>query len=227
MRCEAVGGGKSGGVKIHVLPSGPIQTIGYLLTEPKLGEAVLVDAPGGILAKIEPLLTKEGCKLKELWLTHGHWDHMQDGEAVRKSTGALVRAHRADRGLIETPKIMEGFMGQKMGLLGVKVDAWMGQGDRFTALGREFEIRHVPGHCPGNILFFAAESKAAFVGDALFNGGVGRWDLPGGSLEILTQSIREQIYTLPDDTVVFPGHGPRTTVGEEKVSNPYVAALAR
>ncbi|HKB56450.1 MAG TPA: MBL fold metallo-hydrolase [Lacunisphaera sp.] len=214
-------------MKIHVLPSGPIQTIGYLLTESKLGEAVLVDAPGGILARIQPLLAKEGCTLKELWLTHGHWDHTQDGEAVRKSTGALVRAHRADQGLIETPEIMEGFMGQKMGLVGVKVDAWMGQGDRLNALGRVFEVRHVPGHCPGNILFYTAEAKAAFVGDALFNGGVGRWDLPGGSLEVLTQSIREQIYTLPDDTVVFPGHGPRTTVGTEKESNPFVAAAAR
>ncbi len=210
-----------------MLPSGPIQTIGYLLTESKLGEAVLVDAPGGILARIQPLLAKEGCTLKELWLTHGHWDHTQDGEAVRKSTGALVRAHRADQGLIETPEIMEGFMGQKMGLVGVKVDAWMGQGDRLNALGRVFEVRHVPGHCPGNILFYTAEAKAAFVGDALFNGGVGRWDLPGGSLEVLTQSIREQIYTLPDDTVVFPGHGPRTTVGTEKESNPFVAAAAR
>ena len=96
-------------------------------------------------------------------------------------------------------------------------------------------MRHVPGHCPGNILFYAAEANgstglttgAAFVGDALFNGGVGRWDLPGGSLEVLTQSIREQIYTLPDDTVVFPGHGARTTVGTEKKNNPFVAAVTR
>ena len=77
-------------MKIHVLPSGPIQTIGYLLTEPKLGTAVLVDAPGGIMAKIRPLLEKEGCQLTELWLTHGHWDHMQDGAAVKRETGALV-----------------------------------------------------------------------------------------------------------------------------------------
>ncbi len=227
MRCEAVGGGKSSGVKIHVLPSGPIQTIGYLLTEPKLGEAVLVDAPGGILARIKPLLVKEGCVLRELWLTHGHWDHTQDAAKVVRETKALVRGHEADRVLFETPGIMEERMGHKLGLETVAVNAWVGQGDRLKALGREFEVRHVPGHCPGNILFYAAEATAAFVGDALFKGGVGRWDLPGGSLEVLTQSIREQIYTLPDDTVVFPGHGPRTTVGEEKASNPYVAAAAR
>lgn len=212
-------------VKIHVLPSGPIQTNGYLLTEPKLGEAVLVDAPGGILAKIQPLLAQAGCKLGELWLTHGHWDHMQDAAAVKRATGAVVRAHRADQGLIETPEIMEGFMGQRMGLEGAKVDTWLEAGQRLPALGREFEVRHVPGHCPGNVLLYQAAAKVAFVGDALFNSGVGRWDLPGGSFEILEKSIREQIYTLPDDTIVLSGHGERTTVGVEKETNPYVAAV--
>ena len=214
-------------VKIHVLPSGSIQTNGYLLTDAKLGEAVLVDAPGDILAKIQPLLAKENCVLKELWLTHGHWDHMQDGAVVKRATGALVRAHRADQGMIETPELMEEFMGARLGLQGVKVDAWVAQGDRFKALGREFEVRHVPGHCPGNVLFYQAEAQAALVGDALFNRGVGRWDFPGGSFDVLARSIREQIYTLPDVTVVLSGHGPRTTVGDEKEHNPYVSALAQ
>ena len=211
-------------MKIHVLPSGPIQTIGYLLTEPNLGAAVLVDAPGGILDKIQPLLGKEGCVLQELWLTHGHWDHTQDTAKVVRATNALVRGHAADRLIFESPEIMEERMGRKLGLEPLRVDTWVGQGDRFTALGREFEVRHVPGHCPGNILFYQAATRAVFVGDALFKGGVGRWDLPGGDFEMLAQSIREQIYTLPDDTVVFPGHGPRTTVGAEKTGNPYVAA---
>lgn len=213
-------------VKIHVLPSGPIQTVGYLLTDAKLGEAVLIDAPGDILAKIQPVLEKEGCSLKEVWLTHGHWDHMQDAALLKQRTGAIIRAHQADQALIETPEIMEGFMGQKMGLQGAKVDSWVKHGDHLTALGREFEVRHVPGHCPGNVLFYAADLKVAFVGDALFNGGVGRWDLPGGDFEVLARSIREQIYSLPEESVVFPGHGPRTTVGAERVGNPFVAAVA-
>lgn len=211
-------------VKIHVLPSGPIQTIGYLLTEPALGEAVLVDAPGGIWAKISPLLAKEGCALKELWLTHGHWDHTQDAAKVVRETRAMVRGHADDRVLFETPEIMEERMGRELGLEPLKIDTWVAPGDRFEALGRAFEVRHVPGHCPGNVLFYQAETKAAFVGDALFNAGVGRWDLPGGSFNLLARSIREQIYTLPDETVVFPGHGERTTVGAEKSGNPYVAA---
>ena len=212
-------------MKIHVLPSGPIQTNGYLLTDATLGEAVLVDAPGGILAKIQPLLAKEGCKLMELWLTHGHWDHMQDGAEVKRVTGAVVRAHRSDQTYIETPEIMEGYMGQRLGLVGVKVDAWVEPGNRLKVLGREFEVRHTPGHCPGNVLFYQAGAKSAFVGDTLFNGGIGRTDFPGCSFEELERSIRLQIYTLPDDTIVFPGHGQRTTVGAEKETNPYVTAI--
>lgn len=212
-------------MKIHVLPAGPIQTNAYLLSDASLGAAVLVDAPGGILERVAPILAQENCRLTELWLTHGHWDHMQDGAAVKRATGAMVCAHQADRALIETPEIMEGFMGQRLGLEGIPVDAWIAGGDRLSALGREFEVRHVPGHCPGNVLFYQADARIALVGDALFNGGVGRWDLPGGNYELLARSIREQIYTLPDDTVVLPGHGDRTTVGIEKETNPYVAAV--
>lgn len=211
-------------MKIHVLPSGPIQTIGYLLTDSALGEAVLVDAPGDIVAKIKPVLEREGCTLKELWLTHGHWDHTQDSARVKREFGVKVVAHAADRSLIETPQLMEEFMGARLGLEPVVVDAWIKQGDLLKVLGREFQVRHVPGHCPGNVLFYSPGAKVAFVGDALFKAGVGRWDLPGGSFDVLEKSIRGQIYTLPDDTIVFPGHGERTTVGVEKATNPYVSA---
>ncbi len=211
-------------MKIHVLPSGPIKTIGYLLTEPTVGEAVLIDAPRGIWEKIQPLLAKEGCVLKELWLTHGHWDHTQDAAKVVRATQALVRGHAADRMLFETPALMEERMGMALGLEPLQVDVWVEQGDLFKALGRNFEVRHVPGHCPGNVLFYQADTRAAFVGDALFNAGVGRWDLPGGDFTMLENSIRNQIYTLPGDTVVLPGHGERTTVDAEMAGNPYVPA---
>lgn len=210
-------------MKILVLPAGPLQTNGYLLTEPKTGEAVLIDAPLGITDIIPAKLAQDGCKLTALWLTHGHFDHMQDAARLKRELGVPVLAHRDDQGLIETPEIMEGFMGAKLGLEGVKVDQWIVQGEKLAALSREFEVRHVPGHCAGNVLFYQAEAKVAIVGDALFNGGVGRWDLPGGSFEQLAHSIRTQIYTLPEDTVVLPGHGPRTTVGDEMDGNPFVS----
>lgn len=205
-----------------MLPSGPIQTIGYLLTEPKLGEAVLIDAPGDIIAKIKPVLARDGCKLVELWLTHGHWDHIQESARVKREFGAKVFAHLADRDFIEAPEKMEEFMGARLGLEPTTVDQWIAQGDRLRALGCEFDVRHVPGHCPGNVLFYSPVQKAAWVGDALFKGGVGRWDFPGGDFNLLAEAIRRQIYTLPDETVVYPGHGPSTTVGEEKRANPYV-----
>ncbi|MFT3781189.1 MAG: MBL fold metallo-hydrolase [Nibricoccus sp.] len=217
-------------MKIHVIPAGIIQTNAYLLTAPERGEAVLIDAPGEIWAEIEPLLTESNCRLTELWLTHGHWDHMQGGAEVVRKTGAKVSAHRDDQPMIETPEIMSRFMGEDLGLEAVKVDRWIAQGDRLKALGADVEVRHVPGHCPGNVLFYFGGNKetnapgAAFVGDALFAGSVGRTDLPGGSMAQLERSIRGQIYTLPDDTLVFPGHGPRTTVGHEKQTNPYVPA---
>jgi hydroxyacylglutathione hydrolase len=211
-------------VKIHVLPSGPIQTVGYLLTDSASGSAVLIDAPGDIGELIGPILAAEQCTLRELWLTHGHWDHTQDAAAIKRSTGATVRAHRDDQALIETPEVMRSFLIPGIRLEGVKIDAFLQPGDRLAALGREFEVRHVPGHCPGNVLFYEPVAQVAFVGDALFNGGVGRWDLPGGDFDVLERSIRQQIYTLPAETTVYPGHGPRTTVAAERAGNPFVPA---
>ncbi len=223
-------------MNIHILPAGPIETNAYLLTEPSRGEAVLIDAPGDVWAEVEPILRQEKCRLVELWLTHGHWDHMQGAAEVVRATGARVRAHAADRPMIETPEIMKRFLMPGQELEPVKVDVWVQPGETIAVLGTTAEVRHVPGHCPGNVLFYLLPSDSsatggstslttgiAFVGDALFAGSVGRTDLPGGDFAMLEQSIRSQIYTLPDETKVFPGHGPATTVGEEKRSNPYVS----
>lgn len=217
-------------MKLHVLPAGPIQTNAYLLIAPERGEAVLIDAPGEVWPEVEKLLTPSAtesgsvCRLKEIWLTHGHWDHMQGAAEIVRATGAVVRAHEADKVLIETPEVMKRFAGLGFNIEPVKVDHWIKQGDRLEALGTVAEVRHVPGHCPGNVLFYFAGEGAVFVGDALFNGGVGRWDLPGGDFDVLARAIRAQIYTLPEKTVVFPGHGPKTTVGHESEHNPYVSA---
>ena len=210
-------------MKLHVLPAGPIQTNAYLLTAPERGEAVLIDAPDGIWQEVEGILAAAKCRLGELWLTHGHWDHTQGGAEVVRRSGARVRAHPEDRVLIETPEVMERFMGERLNLEPIHVDHWVGQGERFEALAIGVEVRHVPGHCPGNVLFYLPALQAAFVGDALFSGSVGRTDLPGGDAALLERSIREQIYTLPPETTVFPGHGPKTTVGVERRGNPYVS----
>lgn len=210
-------------MNLHVLPAGPIQTNAYLLTDPARGEAVLIDAPGEVWAEVEGLLKQDGVALKEVWITHGHWDHMQGGAEVVRATGAKVLAHADDRTLIESPEVMKRFMGMELDLQPLQVDRWVRPGERLAALGTEVEVRHVPGHCPGNVLFYFPAASAAFVGDALFNGSIGRTDLPGGDFAQLEKSIREQIYTLPPETVVFPGHGPKTTVAQEREHNPYVS----
>ena len=210
-------------MNLHVLPAGPIQTNAYLLTDPGRGEAVLVDAPGGIWTEVAPILERERCRLTELWLTHGHWDHTQGAAEVVRRAHPRVRAHADDRVLFETPEVMSAFLMPGLTLEPVHPDAWVTAGATFQALGTTVEVRHVPGHCPGNVLFYLPAAKAAFVGDALFAGSVGRTDFPGGSMEVLEKSIRGQIYTLPDETIVYPGHGPDTTVGIEKESNPYVS----
>lgn len=209
-------------MQLDVIPAGPIETNAYLLSAPERGEALLIDAPGEVWAEVKPLLAERGCRLVELWITHGHWDHMQGAAEVARATGAKVLAHADDRPLIETPEIMERYMGERLNLEGVHVDHWVAPGEKREVLGLAVEIRHVPGHCPGNVLFYFPTLAAAFVGDALFRGSIGRTDFPGGDHALLLKSIREQIYTLPSATKVFPGHGPATTVADERSGNPYV-----
>ena len=209
-------------LKIHVLPAGPIETNAYLVSDSERGEAVLIDAPGDVWADVKTLLAQEGCKLTELWITHGHWDHMQGAAEVAKESGAKVSAHPDDKVLLETPGVMEVFLPGTIRLDPVKTDRWVKHGEILEVLGRKWEVRHVPGHCPGSVLFWCEAEGAAFSGDAIFQGGVGRTDFPGGSMVVLEKSIREQIYTLPDKTVLFPGHGEPTDVATEKVTNPFV-----
>ncbi|MCC5023050.1 MAG: MBL fold metallo-hydrolase [Candidatus Synoicihabitans palmerolidicus] len=211
-------------MKLHVIPAGSIQTNAYLLTDAERGEALLIDAPGNVWDRVGPLLTEEGVKLTQLWITHGHWDHKQGAAEVLRHTQAKVIAHEDDRMLIETSEIMEGLMGKKLGIEGVAVDHWVKQDDEIVALGQDAEVRHVPGHCPGSVMFVFAALELAFVGDAIFAGSVGRTDLPGGSMDQLKGSIRTQIYSLPDKTTLYPGHGSATTVVAEKNGNPYVQA---
>ncbi|HVW22656.1 MAG TPA: MBL fold metallo-hydrolase [Opitutaceae bacterium] len=211
-------------MRIHRFTGGIAQTNGYLLSQPGQGQAVLIDAPEGVWEGIEPVLRKEGLQLAELWLTHGHFDHLLGAPELVRRTGAKVRAHPDDRILIENPEVMKEFAGVQFRLEPLRVDAWVGQGDRLEAAGLSAMVRHVPGHCPGSVLFYFPAEARAFVGDAIFNGSVGRTDFPGGSFEVLERSIRAQIYTLPDGTVLCPGHGPETTVEREKASNPYVPA---
>ena len=210
-------------MKIACFELGPVATNAFLLWEEGGEDAVLVDAPQGARRAIQPALEEHGLKLTQLLLTHGHWDHMA-GAAEVKAQGTETWGHEADRQLFAEPAVMSAFAMPGMSFDPVEIDHWVGEGDTVEVLGRQAEVRHVPGHCPGNVLFYFEAEKCALVGDAVFAGSIGRTDLPGGDFEVLAKAIRERIYTLPDEVVLLPGHGPSTTVGREKATNPFVPA---
>lgn len=210
-------------LKVRIFPAGSIQTNAFLITDTDIGEAILIDAPNDVVDFVDPALAEDGCELKAVLITHGHYDHIGD-VAKFADRGIPLYGHLADKSMFENPEMMRSYAyPPDLELRGFEVDHWVEDGTKLSFLGLECEVRHVPGHCPGNVLFYFPEAKAAFVGDALFAGGIGRTDLPGGSFEQLEQAIRGRIYTLPKDTIVLPGHGQNTTVGEEISTNPYVS----
>lgn len=207
-------------LNLHTFELGPLGTNAYLLVSAERREALLIDAPDGAVEAVEDVLGGD-ISLKAVVLTHGHWDHMQDAARLER-TGVPVWAHAADRQWIEHPEVMRTFTGPGIRLEPARIVRVLSHGERLEILGAEFEVRHVPGHSPGNIMLYSAGLGAAFVGDVIFSGSVGRYDLPGGSWAELERSIKEQVYTLPDATRLYSGHGPATTVAAEKHGNPYV-----
>ena len=181
----------------------------------------MIDAPEGAYTWASQLAQSAGCQISALLLTHGHWDHTLDAYAFA-AAGIAVYAHRDDQILIENPAVMSDFAMPGMEMKPTRVTHWVEGGQSIELLGQSFAVRHVPGHCPGNVLFYDSVASRAFVGDVIFCGSVGRFDLPGGDFATLQHSIRSEVYSLPEGTVLLPGHGPETTVAAEKADNPYV-----
>lgn len=202
-------------MNIEIFPLGPIETNAYLLSNK--GDAILIDAPH----QAWETMKKRNLNLQGLILTHGHWDHIADAGMFQEK-GIPIYAHKGDQGWIEDPSLMNAMLPPQYHFKGIKIDHFVKHGDILKFLGLDFEVRHVPGHAPGNILLYNDLKRIAFVGDVIFAGSVGRYDLPGGDADVLRESIKKQIYSLPDDTVLYSGHGNSTTVGKEKSSNPFV-----
>ncbi len=199
----------------------PIGTNAYALLEPSLKQCVIIDAPAEAYEWAVQVAQKYSCQIIALILTHGHWDHILDGHKFAKA-GIFTYGHADDMEMFASPSKMASYAIPGLELKELPINHWIKGGDQLELLATKMEIRHVPGHCPGNVLVYLACEKAAIVGDVIFAGSVGRYDLPGGNFSALEKSIKSQVYSLPDETTIYPGHGPVTSVGRERAGNPYV-----
>jgi glyoxylase-like metal-dependent hydrolase (beta-lactamase superfamily II) len=146
------------------------------------------------------------------------------GAAKLTSGDMEVLGHKDDIELFENPQCMSSFAMPGMDFQPIQVTQWVADGDKLDLFGREVNVLHVPGHCPGNVAFQVSSEGWCFVGDVIFAGSIGRTDLPGGDFATLEKSIKEKLYTLPPATTLHPGHGPETTVEHEMATNPFVPA---
>ena len=208
-------------MKIIVIPAGPIGTNAWLLINEELKEAILFDAPPQSYNLIVKEAEKYNCVLKALFITHGHWDHMLD-TVLFAADKIPVYAHRDGIEFIEHPEHMSDFAMPGLEWKGSKITNYVNQGDRLEICGINLEVRTAPGHCPGSIVVYIEDMDIAITGDVIFDSSIGRTDLPGGSFEQLKDEIINKVYTLPESTVLCPGHGNSTTVEKEKRTNPFV-----
>lgn len=191
----------------------------YIVADRDAGEAVLVD-PGEEAELFLARLQTEGLTLTAIWLTHAHLDHVAGVGQVKERIDVPVWLHPADRELYDhAPDQARMFLGAEMPAL-PSPDRIIVPGDPVRVGACAFDVRFVPGHSPGSVAFI--HEGIAIVGDVLFAGSVGRVDLPGGHGGTLIRSIRDELLTLPDETIVYPGHGPETTIGRERATNPFL-----
>ncbi|WP_407157116.1 MBL fold metallo-hydrolase [Bradyrhizobium sp. STM 3557] len=184
-------------------------------------KAVVFD-PGGDVPRIREAIAKTGVTVEKIWLTHGHIDHVGGAAELREALGVPIEGpHLADKFLLDN--VVES--GARFGMTGVRnftPDRWLEEGDRVEIGEIGFDILHCPGHSPGSVAYFNAAMRFAHVGDVLFNGSVGRTDLPGGSHATLISSIKDKLLPLGDDVGFICGHGAGSTFGQERRTNPFL-----
>jgi glyoxylase-like metal-dependent hydrolase (beta-lactamase superfamily II) len=204
-------------------PVGPLGCNCYIVGDPETKQAVVID-PGGDADILAADIADRGLEVVAIVATHAHFDHVLAAERLRALTGAAFHLHPDDRAVLAWMKESGRlFLGAELPDP-PEVDTELAEGDRLRAGAAELEVIHTPGHTPGSVALLG--DGALFSGDTLFAGSVGRTDLPGGDTDALVAAIKAKLFPLDDDLVVLPGHGPKTTIGREKLSNPFVGARA-
>jgi hydroxyacylglutathione hydrolase len=203
-----------------ILPVGPLQCNCSIVGDEASHEAMVID-PGDDIDRIVELLKKHALTVKQIVITHAHIDHVGGAMKLKKLTGAPILLNQNDQALLKMLDVQAAWIGMRAPE-NVKIDQSVTSGDRVQAGALDAQVIHTPGHTEGSIcLYFEAEKKL-IAGDTLFAGSIGRTDLPGGSYEKIMNSLHEQVLALPDDTIVIPGHGESTTIGQEREVNPFL-----
>jgi len=209
---------KAGAVIVPVTPFEQNCTIIWCEATRK---AVVID-PGGDVPRIKEAIEKTGVSVEKIWLTHGHIDHVGGAAELRDALKVPIEGpHVADKFLLDN--VVSS--GARFGMTGVRdfaPDRWLDEGNRVNIGELTFDILHCPGHSPGSVVYFNTELRFAHVGDVLFNGSVGRTDLPGGDHATLIASIRQKLLPLGDDVGFICGHGAGSSLGQERMTNPFL-----
>lgn len=205
-----------------IAPVTPLQQNCTIVWCARTRKAAAID-PGGEVPRLLQTLDDNGLTLEKIWITHGHLDHAGGAAELKLKTGAPIEGpHRDDQFWIDDI----GVSAERWGMPEARMfepDRWLEDGDVVTLGETEFEVRHCPGHTPGHVIFFHREARFAQVGDVLFQGSIGRTDFPRGDLDDLLGAITGKLWPLGDDVQFVPGHGPMSSFGAERRSNPYVA----
>ena len=199
---------------------GAFQQNGWLALCEATGETLVVD-PGAAAPEMCRAIESGGLDVKAIILTHAHLDHVEGVPDIRAITDAPIRLHPADGFLYQAAAGQAAAFGMRVREL-PDVDGELAHGDELEFGECSFGVRHAPGHSPGHVVLVSDDDAVAIVADVVFAGSIGRTDLPGGDFHQLIQSIREQVLTLSDDTRLLTGHGPETTVGRERRTNPFL-----
>jgi len=210
-------------MRVVQIPNGQFVENCYFVIDEATAECAIID-PGEEAGLIAHKLQAEGVRPVGIWLTHAHLDHVLGVSRVREETGAPVYLHPADRPLYDAAPQQGAAFGIPAPRL-APPDRSFAHGDELRVGKLTFTVRHVPGHSPGHVAVVG--HGAVFAGDVLFQGSIGRTDLPGGDFDALIGSIGRELLVLPDSTIVYPGHGPETTIGAERQSNPFLTGAVR